>query len=662
MKMARFALIVLSVLFIASCGGGGGGSAATPVMSGQVINGYMKGASVYIVSIDYDIGNVATISQSAKYKADALTDEKGTFTFTGVPESLFSASATPAYKLVAVGGINTSTNESQVNSVSVSPINAKVITPLTTLAMNAVASKASASGSAVTQTMIDDALNSVAVASGMDANGKHSILNTDFIASAGSDSNAVKALTLDLVITQLEKNNILGSGSLATALAVPTAKFNDISTLLTTAAGSNATKVAQASVLAASVQNSISSIVTLSQSVQQTSVDSAATMKSLEGQLNNSIKTSIATVDASSNIAEVTNTISSAATANVISSVPALVPSNKSGQPADLTSSTVRSYLLAKASDGGIAELLGFNIKTVSSGTALPKIVARVSGNFAKSTAKSVAAVSANPCATAADNTSLPINCADVFGSEFCANSTSGYQGTVTCMAKQPTKISISLTNFSAPIFDSKLSGNIEISSNTMSFDNVTNGTTSFNGAISYSQGADGALVFAVKSMAVTSSMWKSLLLDSFSNGRITPAATNNDKNRMNIFLSGAGTPAVSNISRKLSLSYERSQDATKKASGSQFIDNASVILNGQIIEGTELTTLSGFGVSETRFYNSLSDQDYLYKLASFNSGSKLSSSLYGYAYYKGSDIRFDYNKATAEAVYKSGTLSLTSE
>ena len=660
MKMARFALIVLSVLFIASCGGGGGGGAASPVMSGQVINGYMKGASVYIVSIDYDIGNIANISQSAKYKADALTDEKGTFSFTGVPESLFSASATPTYKLVAVGGINTSTNESQVNSVSVSPINAKVITPLTTLAMNAVASKASASGSAVTQTMIDDALNSVAAASGMDANGKHSILNTDFIASAGSDSNAVKALTLDLVITQLEKNNILGSGSLATALAVPTAKFNDISTLLTSAAGSNATKVAQASVLAASVQNSISSIVTLSQSVQQTSVDSAATMKSLEGQLNNSIKASIPSVN-SSNIAEVTNTISSAATASVINSVPALVPSNKSGQPADLTNSTVRSYLLAKASDGGIAELLGFNIKTVQSGTALPKMVARASGNFGKSTSKSVAAASVNPCATAAD-TSLAINCADVFGSEFCANSTSGYQGTVTCLAKQPTKISISLTNFSAPIFDSKLSGNIEISSNTMSFDNVTNGTTSFNGAISYSQGADSSLVFAVKSMAVTSPMWKSLLLDSFSNGRITPAATNNDKNRMNIFLSGAGTPAASNISRKLSLSYERSQDAVKKPSGSQFIDNASVILNGQIIEGTELTTLSGFGVSEARFYNSLSDQDYLYKLSSFNSGSKLSSSLYGYAYYKGSDIRFDYNKATAEAVYKSGTLSLTSE
>jgi hypothetical protein len=156
--------------------------------------------------------------------------------------------------------------------------------------------------------------------------------------------------------------------------------------------------------------------------------------------------------------------------------------------------------------------------------------------------------------------------------------------------------------------------------------------------------------------------MWKSLLLDSFSNGRITPAATINDKNRMNIFLSGAGTPAASNISRKLSLNYERSQDAAKKSSGSQFIDNASVILNGQIIEGTELTTLSGFGVSETRYYNSLSEQDYLYKLSSFNSGSKLSSSLYGYAYYKGSDIRFDYNKTTAEAVYKSGTISLTSE
>lgn len=155
--------------------------------------------------------------------------------------------------------------------------------------------------------------------------------------------------------------------------------------------------------------------------------------------------------------------------------------------------------------------------------------------------------------------------------------------------------------------------------------------------------------------------MWNSLSLDSFSRGSIVPAAPAG-KNDLIVYISGNGALAGSNVEEKISMNYERKQDAAKTLIAGQYSDNVSVSLNGQISQGGEVVKFTNFGLSEQRFYQGAADQDFLYKLSTFNAGSKLATSKYSYAYFTGNELRFNYDPAYARSAYQSGSLVLTSQ
>lgn len=96
-------------------------------------------------------------------------------------------------------------------------------------------------------------------------------------------------------------------------------------------------------------------------------------------------------------------------------------------------------------------------------------------------------------------NKPLEVSCSDILGSDACANANNGFQASLSCSNNLPGTVSITLNGFSSPVFPAALSGTIAISGNSMTFTAVTDGTTTFNGALGYSSGANGSLDFAVK-------------------------------------------------------------------------------------------------------------------------------------------------------------------
>jgi hypothetical protein len=637
-----------------SCGGGGGGS--TPGTPGKVIDGYVQGAWIYIVPV----GN--TDSTGFIYKSDAPTDGNGNFSFSGISAFLAANSGNTAYKMISIGGTNTATGSPiPSNTIYTAPLGAKVLTPLTTLVMQTATRIAA--GATLTQANINQAVAQIAAVSGIEQSQANNVmLNMDSVANATTDANASKALALQIIITQLAVQKVVDSSAdnfsktvdaLATKLADTSNTPMNISALATSASLQDPTSQAQASIISESILNTVDQVTAAAQSQSSSNTTSATLMGQMEGQLTANLASNLAGVTGATDVAAVSNAVTNTTTASIIKNN--ITNLDKTDSVADLTSPAITNYLLHKASEGGIAQLLGIDVLTVPAGNIIVKSVALATGKLSvnKRTGKAVAAIASNPCSGVADSTSIAVSCADVLGADFCANATSGFQASLSCSNNLPNTISIVLTGFSNPIFGSALSGTIAISNNFMTFTGVTDGTTTFNGALGYDSGTSGSLDFAVKNMTVVSPMWNLLTLDSFSRGSIIPAV-NGGQSKLNVYISGIGTLVGSNVEEKISMKYERSQDAAKTLDAGQYTDNVTVTLNGQVSQGSEVVTLTNFGLIEQRFYAGSADQDYLYKLSSFSAGSKLATSKYGYAFFTGDSLKYNFDQT-----YVSGSLTL---
>lgn len=662
MNAIKYLLLVGMTMLIGACGGGGGGNGGTGAgvpQLGKVVDGYVQGAQVYIVPIG------AVSASQARFTANAPTDAQGNFTFTGVDEFLAANAGNNQYQYLSVGGTNTATGALiPAGTVYTGPLGCKVLTPVTTLVMKTAS--VLAGGAPVSQTHIDQALGRIAAVSGIEASqAAETLLNTDAVANAAGDANATKALALQLTIAQLAEQGVVDSsrsfGNTVTALANKLATAGsapmNVVALATSAAASDATSQARAEVISASVLDTVSQIASSTRS--QTSQSVSTVMAQMERELSSNLDSQLVNVVASSDVAAAANQVTNSTTTEVIGSV--IDTLDKTATAADLQDASVKSYLLRKASEGGIAQLLGIDVLTITPGNVATKALARAAQKVALPGLKKAAAASANPCVGVANNASVPLGCADLLGSDFCAGAASGFQASLACVNQAPASISVTLNSFNSPALGTPLSGSLTIDSSSMTFDDLSNGSTTFNGAVSYGSGANGSLELAVKSMTVTSPFWSTLNLDSFSRCSITPALSGG-QNVLAAYLSGSGTVAGTGQTQELGLSYRRYQDAVKTAIGSGYSDTVQVTLNGQVRQGTEVVKFTDFGLHESRHFAGASDENYLSKSSSFDAGSKISTSKYGYAFFNGDNLNFSWDAGAGRPVYQSGILSLTTQ
>lgn len=656
MRTFGFVVLVVSCLLITACGGGGGSTVDTA--GGKVVDGYVQGAWIYVVPTG------ETTAANALFRSTSPTDAQGNFTFAGIQSFITANSGNATYQLISIGGTNTSTQAPvPQGTVYTAPLGSKVLTPLTTLVMQTatiLAGSAPLSPDTITQ-----AIAKIAAVSGMDpAQAANVILNMDPMATATTDSNVSKALALELIVAQLAAQKVVdANGSFSqtvNALANQLVAGNpmNVVALATNAALSNPASQNQAAIISGSILSTVNEVTAAAQSQSSTSFTPASLMAQMESQLTANLASNLSGVNGQTDVNAVSNAVTNTTTAQTIGQHISTL--DKTAVPANLQDAAVTGYLLKKASEGGISQLLGIDVLTIPSGNVAVQTASRVAGKLGvfKGPAKSVAAV-ANPCSGMANSAVVPMSCGDILGADLCTNAADTFQASLSCNNHLPDTISISLNGFSGSIFGSGMSGTIKINNSAMTFADVTDGATVFNGTLGYGPGSNGALDFAVKNMTVLSPMWSTLNLDSFSRGSIIPAASGG-QNDMVIYISGSGILAGSNVPEKISLNYERRLDTVKTLVGSQYTDNSSVNLNGQVSQGGEVVKFANFGLSEQRFYQGAADQDFLYKLSSFTAGSKLASSKYGYAFFSGNDLRFNYDQVHAKSVYQSGSMALS--
>lgn len=631
MRYFRIApLLLMGCLGLAGCGGGG--SSTTPV-SATVVDGYIEGAELYLVPA----GETTTTNAIARSRPS----NKYGVARIAIANKLL---ADPSYHLIAVGGTDTATGASAsvysapVDS-SAGPSTATVVSPLTML-LDQVALQIS-SGSGLTQSNIEEAAKEIASIAGIDqSKALETILHTDYMSQAISDSNAQKALAMSWTISELASQKVLdSSGSLDTtvsklASAVKSGSSNSAYDLVTVAAGSDTTTQAQALVVAESIFRTINeNIITAS-----SGTNCAEAMAKLQAKLHSSLLGSISQVNQSNAYSYITT----------IRGNSYLNPSNM-GSAADLTNSTVKDYLIQSVSSGPIQELLDVNISTI-------QVLASASAPQQSASARKAKAAATNPCSGKADNTTVQVQCSDVLNSTFCTAS-AGLTVTASCLNGVPDQITATLQNYTIPGFNSKLNGTMEISNSSITLSNIRNGNTTYDGTIDYTvDPTTYAVSFSVSNaLTIKSSQWNTLSLDSLTHGTITPAA--NQASGMNdtlVYLSGSGTTA-SGDSISLGLDYNRQQSAMI---GSDLTDSVDITLNGTAVIKGYPVQFSNFGMNQQRYFNSQTDQNPSYILDAFVPGSKLLTSLYGYAYFNGSNIRFNYVNNGYQ--YTSGTFSLS--
>ena len=671
MRIVTFFLLMVSSLLLMSCSGGGG-STLVHTNPGKVVDGYVQGAWIYIVPV----GQATTAG--FLYKSDAVTDKLGNFAFTGIQAFLDANAATVAYQMISVGGTNTATGTAiPEDTIYVAPLGAKVLTPLTTLVMqtatllagsgpitssiidDAVAKIAAAAGitgdaTATVKRIIDDAVAKIAAATGTTgdttATTRDIMLNVDPMANASSSADASKALALGLIIMQLAEHRVADtSGSFsATVSALAEELVNgspmDIVTLVTDSALPDASSQARASIISQSILNTVNQITAAVQSQSSLSSTSAEIMTQMETTLTTNLAATLSSVDDTTDAAAAVNAVTNATTATVISAN--ITNLDKTSSAADMSDPKVTAYLVKKASDGGIAQLLGIDLLPVPAfdRTWIEKAAGKLADS--RTLGKKVGFVS-NPCSGVANAVLVPISCSDLLGAPFCAAATGDFKGRLSCSGGQPATITLGLTGFSSPAFGAALNGTISLNSNTMTFIDLKAGTTTFNGSLVYGLRQNGSLDLAVKYLTVVSPMWQTLTLDDFSRASITPAGST-VQNRMTAYISGTGTVVGTAAVETIAMKYDRAQDAVKISNPDNtldappYIDHVTVSLNGQVSAGGEVVTLSNFGLKETRYFAAAADQGYLYKLSSFTAASKLATSKYGYAFFVGNNLKFD--------------------
>jgi len=165
------------VLLAGAAGGGGGGSTgggeapAPATTGGQVVDGYIVGATVFRDvnnNLKFDAGDTSGVDGAV-----VLTNESGGFS------GLLDGTA----KIVAVGGIDSSTGKA-FNGVMTAPAGSTVITPLTTLVQSLVEKGQTAEAASAT----------IANKLGLTLGDGETILNIDPVAKADAgDTAALKA-------------------------------------------------------------------------------------------------------------------------------------------------------------------------------------------------------------------------------------------------------------------------------------------------------------------------------------------------------------------------------------------------------------------------------------------------------------------------------------
>jgi len=648
MRILRLISVLLPCLLMVACGGGKNAPTSFAV-TGQVVDGYVEGATVYIVPVG------DTTSANALYQSSTQTASDGSFRIPDVPLSI---AGSPAYQLLAVGGHDTALPPADwvipSGTVFEAPLDANFVTPLTTLVMETA--RKIVGSSSVTQASIDQAIANIAAVTGMaPEQAKEAILYADPMVRGLSNENSMKALALQTTITQLAKADAMGGDFLATVRALADELKNSSSlpadvVELATAAAPDSVRQAKAEVIASGIDQAIRQSYTAALGSASSADVFSSTTGLLQRRINAYLKGDVAYEEAATAI----NGLAVYATSGTIDT---LIPG--STVAADLSSSLVKNYILSSASDGGIAQLLGINVKdpaipvNIISGTST---AARMLRSATPGRATRVAA-STNPCSGGTGTRTEPVTCDDLFGS--CTGATGTFTATATCSNATPTSIQVSLQNFNSSLFGTTLNGQIVISPDTMSFTNISDGSTTFNGSVLYGQTLDSSgnlysIDFAVKdTLAVTSPMWRTLTLDQLSRGKLMPVTTDGE-NRFSVFLSGDGTLKSDNSSISIAMNYDRTQDAVKSnPSPNVYTDNVNVKLDGVIRKGTDIVKLENFGLSQTRYFGSQTADSYDYFVATFNAPSKISTNK-GYAYFRGSDITFNSNNA-----YVSGTISL---
>ena len=654
MKKHLALLLSLIVSTMVSCGGGGGGGGSSPSgvtpppvsgttpLAGKVVDGYVQGATVCLVK-------VGTLTcAGAQYLAGAPTDAEGRFTFSNVPDIVKND---PTYYIISTGGTDSATQQGiPATTVYKAPANAEVVTPLTTLVVEtALAGSGSLTASAVSQ-----AVSNIAAVAGIDAAAaSEAILGSDYLEDSAKDMNARQALALSIIITQLNDQKVVdGGGNFSSTISMLAHQLRSSSALpVSTAelavnaasaahAGSPDAK-AKAQALVSAVGQALTTVV----NALSGTADPQGLFSSVEARLATTLTAMIPQVD-SSNVDAMAGSMANAASHAVISSS----ASGKTADLANLDDAAVRQYLLAKASEAGIADLLGVNVSAITS-LAVTKQAPGIAGKAA------MLPGSGTSC-SGRGNATVAVSCSEIFGASVCSDATGAFSATLTCTGENPGDFTITMNGFNMPALGITMSGTLDMDKNTMTFTNLTSGTTTLNGSVKYSiDPVTFDFLFSVKGfLSVASPQWKSLLLDGFTSGKIIVGATNSSTSKMTLYLSGKGTLA-DNTAVSLALAYVRVQDA---AIGDDLVDVAITTLDGSIQEGPDLIQYNGFKVTNVRHFNAVTDEHYAYKDSSVDGRSKIVTSKYGYAYLKGTNIRFTYDAVTRQDKYTSGTLTLS--
>lgn len=626
------ALLIMGCLALAGCGGGGGGGTT---VEGRVVDGYVAGATVYLVP-------VGETTPANAIRHSRPTDNSGQFKIK-MPNKVFQNDYA-SYHLIAVGGTDTATSTAAPTYTS--PINSTVVTPLTTLLDQLAVGISSNSQSGLTSSAVAQAAAQIATVAGIDqSSALNTILNTDYLDKAASDANAQKALTMSFIIAELSAQGVIDGSfegtvsKLVTALkrTSPPTTIND---LMIAAAGSDTTTQAKALVLAESVMRTMNEAVVATASTSS----SAGMMTSLQYNLHKSLGSMIAQVTPSNAYSYIVS----------ITGASALVV-DKSGTPADVTSSTVKQYMIDSVSSGPVQALLDVDFSPLAQVVSVPAAAAPRQGASVVRKAQATGV-----CANKTNGTTVDLACDLVLPGSFCTG-TPGLHATATCENGTATlPLSVTLSDYAFPGLPGspKLNGTLQIAANSMTLTNITNGSTSYNGSISYAvDSTTSAMSFTVNdNLTIKSPQWKTLSLDNITHGTITPTADLSGVNDMKIYLSGSGTTNSSTVPLTLGLDYQRQQDATI---GSDLTDNVIVTLNGTLSNGGILR-FCNFQVNEQRFFGSQTDQNPQYMLVSFEPKSQLKTSTNGYAYFNGSGLRYNYASPIYQYVSGSGTFSLS--
>lgn len=669
MKPFRYVLLALAAAMLTTaCGGGGGGSSATPnyTISGQVVDGYVQGSRVYIVPVADDT------AARALYTSATPSDELGRFYINGLATGVVQdVNGNLRYKLLGVGGTDTATGVPVGTAIYTAPLDAKVLTPLTTLAMQ-IAENLSAGGP-VSRANLNIAIQRIAEVAGIDgAVANDIILGTDPVGNAFTDVNTQRALTLDLVIQQLTAQNLVdGVGNFNTTIATLAAQLSadvrplSLTALATGAVGNDETAQAMAEVIVASAGG----VITQMAAATPADANVADIAQSLEVTFASQLSTLLGGVNPG-NISGMTTQIVASTTNEALGAI-----INNLFLPADLSNTTVKNYLLQKASDAGVADLLGVDVLGIAPGNITIPVAGKLVSS-AKSllnpSAKTVFAVQVvdetNPCSEEGNaNAVLDVTCADIFGADVCEGVTpAAFGGSLVCADGMPTSINILMDGFDSPIIQQPLSGEVTINNSTIAFTGVTTGTTTYTGVLNYTAGVNTALDFSVVSMTVNSNRWDNLVLDSFSTGKLITVADDGE-NAMTMFISGTGRlKGVAGLPlQTLSLTYRHGQDASKTANPDvdfPYVDHAWSSVDGQILDGAnnDVVRFSNFKVDEVRYYSLFTDEQYAKKDANFVQGSRISTGLYGYADFFSSNLVWTFDSETSRPEYTSGSLQLS--